>query len=100
MRVAEAVSRLHRAENKRINITASHPAVLAHCRDSPHWRLVQVRRTGSRPSRTYNNYHGSISRPVVSFEFIEQPRPEGRGSTAVVARSPDRATRPTEGLQT
>jgi GNAT superfamily N-acetyltransferase len=69
MRVAEAVARLHRAEGRRINITASHPAVLAHCRYSPRWRLVQIRRTGSRPSKQYNNYAGSITRPVASFEF-------------------------------
>jgi GNAT superfamily N-acetyltransferase len=69
MRVAEAIAELHRAEGRRINITASHPAVLAHCRDSPRWRLVQIRRTGSRPSPQYNNYNGSTTRPVASFEF-------------------------------
>jgi GNAT superfamily N-acetyltransferase len=71
MRVAEAIAELHRAEGRRINITASHPAVLAHCRDSPRWRLVQIRRTGSRPSPNYNNYNGSTTRPVASFEFIK-----------------------------
>ena len=69
--VAEAVAELHRAEGHRINITASHPAVLAHCRRSPRWRLVQIRRAGSRPSRQYNNYQGSTTRPVASFEYIK-----------------------------
>jgi GNAT superfamily N-acetyltransferase len=69
MRVAEAIAELHRAEGRRINITASHPAVLAHCRGSPRWRLVQIRRTGSRPSKQYNNYRAAPSRPVASFEF-------------------------------
>jgi GNAT superfamily N-acetyltransferase len=70
MRVAETVAELHRQESYRINITASHPAVLAHCRRSPRWRLVQIRSTGSRPSQQYNNYQGSTNRPVASFEFV------------------------------
>jgi hypothetical protein len=90
LRVAESVAELHLAEGRRVNITASHPAVLAHCRRSPRWRLVQLRRTGSRPSKKFNNYTGSIARPVASFEFVNNP---------VVARSPDCATCPTEGLQ-
>jgi GNAT superfamily N-acetyltransferase len=73
MRVAEEIAELHRAEGRRINITASHPAVLAHCRRSPRWRLVQLRRNGSRPSRQYNNYAGSTARPVVSFEYADGP---------------------------
>jgi GNAT superfamily N-acetyltransferase len=76
MHLAEAVAQLHRAEGRRINITASHPAVLTHCRRSPRWRLVQLRRTGSRPSRKYHNYNGSLTRPVASFEFV--PAAEGR----------------------
>jgi GNAT superfamily N-acetyltransferase len=74
MRVAEAVAELHRAEGRRINITASHAAVLAHCRRSPRWRLVQIRQTGSRPSRRYTNYNGSTTRPVASFEYEPAPR--------------------------
>lgn len=70
MHTAEAVAELHLAENKRINITASHPAVLAHCRRSPRWRLARINRTGSRrASPRYNNYRAS-PRPVVSFEFV------------------------------
>jgi GNAT superfamily N-acetyltransferase len=70
LRVAEAVAELHRAQGHRINITASHPAVVAHCRRSPRWRLVQIRRTGSRPSKQYNNYRAAPSRPVASFEYL------------------------------
>ncbi|MEX2138670.1 MAG: GNAT family N-acetyltransferase [Pirellulales bacterium] len=80
MRVAEAVAELHRAEGKRINITASHPAVLAHCRGSPRWRFVQLRRTGSRPSKHYKNYRAAPSRPVVSFEFVSAPEGLNRSS--------------------
>jgi GNAT superfamily N-acetyltransferase len=70
MRVAEGVAELHHQEGHRINITASHPAVLAHCRRSPRWRFVQLRRSGSRPSPRYNNYQGSTTRPVASFEYL------------------------------
>jgi GNAT superfamily N-acetyltransferase len=113
MRVAEAVAELHRTQGHRINITASHPAVLAHCRRSPRWRLVQLRRTGSRPSPRYNNYRGAPARPVASFEFMaasggrrlpdvtaqtSEPRaaPAGRDSRAPISRDsrvrPDRRT--------
>ena len=38
MRVAEAVADLHRAQGHRLNVTASHPALINHCRRSPKWR--------------------------------------------------------------
>ncbi|HVU87337.1 MAG TPA: GNAT family N-acetyltransferase [Pirellulales bacterium] len=71
MRLAEAVAQRHRAEGLRINITASHPAVLAHCRESPEWRMVRVLKTGSRSARRFiHNYRGSSGRAVVSFEYL------------------------------
>jgi GNAT superfamily N-acetyltransferase len=71
MAVAEAVAELHVAEGHRVNVTASHPALLAHCRRSPRWRLVGVRKTGSRNTRKFiHNYRGSTGRAVVSFEYI------------------------------
>jgi GNAT superfamily N-acetyltransferase len=70
MRVAEAVAELHVAEGLRFNVTASHPALIAHCRKSPHWRTVNVLKTGSRPGRKANEkYRGAIGRAVVSFEY-------------------------------
>ena len=48
LRVAEAVAEIHAAEGHRLNITASHPAVIAHCRRSPRWRTARVMRHGSR----------------------------------------------------
>jgi GNAT superfamily N-acetyltransferase len=69
--VLETVADLHREEGHRINITASHPAVIAHCRRSPRWRAVGVRKTGSaRTEQFISNYHGSAGRAVVSFEYI------------------------------
>lgn len=71
MRVAEAVSRLYKSQSLRMNITASHPAVIAHCRCSPLWRAVSIKKTGSQGSERFiQNYHGSTGRAVVSFEFV------------------------------
>ncbi|MEN6459179.1 MAG: GNAT family N-acetyltransferase [Thermoguttaceae bacterium] len=71
MSVVEAVAELHVQEGHRVNVTASHPALLAHCRRSPRWRLVNVRKTGSRNTRNFiHNYRGSTGRAVASFEFL------------------------------
>jgi GNAT superfamily N-acetyltransferase len=68
--LAESVAEMNREEGYRLNITASHPAVIAHCRNSPKWRAVGVKKTGSsRTERFIPNYHGSIGRAVVSFEY-------------------------------
>jgi len=71
MRVAEAVAEIHRAQGHRLNVTASHPALIAHCRRSPRWRAVSVKKTGS-PSadRFVKGYRGSAGRAVVSFEYM------------------------------
>lgn len=71
MTVAETVAQLHRQEGHRVNVTASHPALIAHCRQSPRWRAVGVRKTGSRNTERFiSNYHGSCGRAVVSFEYL------------------------------
>jgi len=71
MALAETVADLNRREGLRMNITASHPAVIAHCLHSPRWRAVGVKKTGSRNAdRFVKNYRGSAGRAVVSFEFM------------------------------
>ncbi len=45
--VAEAVAELHVQEGHRVNVTGSHPALIAHCRRSPRWKTVGVKKTGS-----------------------------------------------------
>ncbi|MBN2218027.1 MAG: GNAT family N-acetyltransferase [Pirellulales bacterium] len=71
MRLAETVADIHRSEGHRVNVTASHPALIAHCRRSPRWRAVAVRKTGSRRTERFiHNYHGSAGRAVVSFEYV------------------------------
>ena len=70
-RMAETVAEIHRAEGHRVNVTASHPALIAHCRHSPRWRAVAVRKTGSRRVEGFvKNYRGSAGRAVVSFEYV------------------------------
>jgi GNAT superfamily N-acetyltransferase len=74
MRVAEAVADLHRAEGHRLNITASHPVLVAHCERSTKWRAVYLRKTGSgRGNEVFHNYRGSAGRAVVSFEYLGMP---------------------------
>jgi hypothetical protein len=71
LRVAEAVAELHTHDGLRINITASHPAVIAHCARSPLWRTVRVgghRKPSARP--LVANYGGAGGRAVASFEYL------------------------------
>ena len=71
MAVAEAVAEIHVQQGHRVNVTASHPALLAHCRRSPRWKTVGVKKTGSHGARKFiQNYRGSTGRAVVSFEYV------------------------------
>jgi len=72
MRATAAVAGLHRAEGLRINVTSSHPTLIRHCRRSPLWKAVNIKKTGS--SRSSNSrfpqYRSSTGRAVVSFEYV------------------------------
>jgi GNAT superfamily N-acetyltransferase len=73
MRVVAAVAELHRAEGLRINVTSSHPALICHCRHSPRWRTVNVRKSGGSGRRTgarFRDYRSAAGRAVVSFEYV------------------------------
>jgi energy-coupling factor transporter ATP-binding protein EcfA2 len=72
MKVVAAVASLHRAEGLRINVTSSHPALIRHCRHSPLWKTVNVRKAGSsgRDRKRLKGYRGSTGRAVVSFEYV------------------------------
>jgi energy-coupling factor transporter ATP-binding protein EcfA2 len=79
--VMEAVADLHREEGLRINITASHPGVIAHCRRSPRWRAVSVKKRGASPAdHLAPGYRTSAGRAVVSFEYlgVSEACPESR----------------------
>ena len=74
--VTEAVADVHRAEGHRVNITAAHPAMIAHCRRSARWRAISVRKTGSPSARRFiGNYRTSSGRAVVSFEYLGKREP-------------------------
>jgi GNAT superfamily N-acetyltransferase len=73
MRVVAAVAELHRAEGLRINVTSSHPALIRHCRRSPLWRTVNVRKSGGSAQRSrsrFAGYRNAAGRTVVSFEYV------------------------------
>ena len=76
--VTEAVAEVHLSQGHRMNITASHPAMIAHCRRSDRWRAVSVRKTGSRSARRFiDNYRTSSGRATVSFEYLGKREPRG-----------------------
>jgi GNAT superfamily N-acetyltransferase len=69
--VLEAVAQLHKDQGHRLNVTASHPAVIAHWRRSPRWRPISVKKTGSPNARKFiPSYRGSAGRAVVSAEYV------------------------------
>ncbi len=76
MAVAEGVADLHLQEGNRVNVTASHPSLIAHCRRSPRWKTVGVKRTGSQGSKKFTDYRGSTGRAVALFEYVGE-RGEG-----------------------
>jgi len=70
-RVMEAVAEIHRAEGCRASVTASHPALVEHCRRSARWRCTSVKKTGGRAvGKRIGRYRTSRGRAVVSFEYV------------------------------
>jgi GNAT superfamily N-acetyltransferase len=71
-RVMEAVANLYRQKDCRVNITASHPSLIAHCHRSPNWRLLKVAKAGTRlPQRSIGKTTASTLRATASFEYVE-----------------------------
>jgi len=74
MRFAEALGEFYHEQGIRLNITGSHPAVIAHCRHSPRWYTVTVRGATSAPKESaIPRYKGAGARLVVSFEYKTEP---------------------------
>jgi hypothetical protein len=72
MRAVAAVASLHRAEGLRINVTSSHPALIGHCRRSPLWKAVNVKKSGGAGRNSkFPTYRSAAGRAVVSFEYVE-----------------------------
>lgn len=72
MRLVEHVCEHERQRGFRLNITASHPAVIGHCQRSAVWRMVCVKRASGASQQTS---HGlpvktAVGRSVASFEFL------------------------------
>jgi GNAT superfamily N-acetyltransferase len=55
----------------RVTITASHPAIIAHCSRSPRWQYFGLKKTGSTPQQfAGREIRSSVGRAVASFEFV------------------------------
>jgi GNAT superfamily N-acetyltransferase len=71
VRLAETIGDLYRNGGQRLNITASHPAVVGHCRRSRRWKAVAQERGGrDRSTKVACNYRAARSRAVASFEYV------------------------------
>jgi len=73
-RLLEIVAQHEAGKGNRVTITASHPAILAHCSTSPRWHLTNHKPVGSTP-QTYRGrpIKSSTNRPIASFEFTLSP---------------------------
>lgn len=70
-RMLAACCQLIRQRGRRATITTSHPAMIAHLRSSPDWRIRAVKPLGGNRSGIPSaNYRSSTGRPVVSAEFV------------------------------
>jgi GNAT superfamily N-acetyltransferase len=78
MRLVERVCQHEATKGFRCNITASHPAVIAHCKRSTQWRLVGVQRLAGSSQQVAHGQHvrTAAGRSVVSFEYRNAPRAE------------------------
>jgi len=70
MAVAEAVGDWHLARGERLNVTASHRALVSHCRRSSRWRFVGQRAATRPRGAPAHNYRDAAGRAVASFEYL------------------------------
>jgi hypothetical protein len=69
--LAETVAAHEQSKGHRITITASHPAILAHCTRSPNWTCLGIKKSGSTRQRlAARTIRCSTGRAVASFEFV------------------------------
>jgi GNAT superfamily N-acetyltransferase len=69
--LAETVAAREQSKGFRVTITASHPAILAHCSRSPRWKYLGTKKTGSTRQRLAGRaIRCSTGRAVASFEFV------------------------------
>jgi len=85
MAVAETLAAMYGEQGLRVGVTASHPALIAHCRRSPLWRTAAVRKAGKASGpRWLPSYRGAVGRNVVSFHYVG-PRGTAGGETCTRA---------------
>ncbi|WP_254512816.1 GNAT family N-acetyltransferase [Anatilimnocola floriformis] len=72
LRLAERVAEFGRALGSRVSITASHPAVIGACRQSPRWQLRSFKPLGNLGRQRFEQrvIVGSAGRGVASFEYL------------------------------
>jgi ABC-type transporter Mla maintaining outer membrane lipid asymmetry ATPase subunit MlaF/GNAT superfamily N-acetyltransferase len=71
--LAEQVAAHEAARGNRVTITASHPAIVGACSNSPRWKYLGVKRTGStRQMLAGREVASSRGRCVASFEFVRE----------------------------
>ncbi len=66
----EAIGEIHRNENLRLSITASHPSIIRHCTNSNRWKTTNLMKTGASRKQAIQGYKSSSGRCVVSFEYL------------------------------
>jgi hypothetical protein len=72
-RLLDGVAQIEAERGQRVTITASHPAIVAHCSHSPRWRYCGVKKTGSTRQRMAGReIRSSLGRAVAAFEFCGQ----------------------------
>lgn len=88
MKVVAAVADIEHGLGYRVNVTSSHPALIRHCKASPHWRAVNVKKRGSSPSKSkrFSAYRNSAGRAVVSFEHLGRINPDAHNKTTETTR--------------
>lgn len=65
-----AIGQIVHGDGHRLNITTSHPAMIAHCKRSPKWKTINVRKGDSKEINLTKKYKGAAGRAIVSFEFV------------------------------
>jgi GNAT superfamily N-acetyltransferase len=76
-RLLDGVAAVEASRGQRVTITASHPAIVAHCAHSPGWRYTGMKKTGSTRQRMGGRtIRSSAGRAVAAFGW-EGGRAEG-----------------------
>jgi len=70
MKFAETIAEVYRSIGQRLNITSSHPSLIAHCCKSQLWRTVGHKKSGTKECPGNSKHRGTRGRATASFEFV------------------------------